>query len=140
MNEAPGGLHSSLESGGIDNRSTGIRGLDERLGGGLPAGRTTLVAGGPGAGKTLLTVQAPDEKVRYMGARRIAFDAIDVVLAKRGNLRFAHSAVVRVIDRAENQRPKLRVALDPDVARFFGNPTRDEPLVDLRKRTEGARS
>ena len=37
MNEAPGGLHSSLESGGIDNRSTGIRGLDERLGGGLPA-------------------------------------------------------------------------------------------------------
>jgi circadian clock protein KaiC len=34
--------------------STGIKGLDEITGGGLPAGRTTLVCGGPGCGKTLL--------------------------------------------------------------------------------------
>ncbi len=34
--------------------STGIRGLDEVTGGGLPAGRATLVCGGPGCGKTLL--------------------------------------------------------------------------------------
>ncbi len=34
--------------------STGIRGLDEITGGGLPAGRATLVCGGPGCGKTLL--------------------------------------------------------------------------------------
>ncbi|RPJ51609.1 MAG: circadian clock protein KaiC, partial [Chloroflexi bacterium] len=34
--------------------STGIKGLDEILGGGLPQGRTTLVCGGPGCGKTLL--------------------------------------------------------------------------------------
>jgi len=128
---------------------TGIRGFDELVGGGLPAGRTTLIAGGPGAGKTVMTLQslvhgarecgepgifvafeetaarlqanaagfgwdlaemqekrlffldaqprpewvqtgnfdlngmlaALDERVREMGARRIAFDAIDVVLA-----------------------------------------------------------
>jgi circadian clock protein KaiC len=36
---------------------TGIRGLDELTGGGLPRGRPTLVCGGPGCGKTLLGVQ-----------------------------------------------------------------------------------
>lgn len=34
--------------------SSGIPGLDEITGGGLPAGRSTLVVGGPGSGKTLL--------------------------------------------------------------------------------------
>src|SRR5688500_3983633 len=35
---------------------TGIPGLDEITGGGLPAGRPTLVSGGPGSGKTLLGI------------------------------------------------------------------------------------
>jgi len=35
---------------------TGIEGLDEITGGGLPTGRPTLVVGGPGSGKTLLGV------------------------------------------------------------------------------------
>lgn len=37
--------------------STGIEGFDELAGGGLPEGRTTLVLGGPGSGKTLFTLQ-----------------------------------------------------------------------------------
>ena len=32
---------------------TGIIGFDEMTGGGLPRGRTTLLVGGPGSGKTL---------------------------------------------------------------------------------------
>jgi circadian clock protein KaiC len=36
---------------------TGIRGLDEITGGGLPAGRPTLVCGGAGCGKTLLSME-----------------------------------------------------------------------------------
>src|SRR6476661_8030792 len=36
---------------------TGIRGLDEITGGGLPAGRPTLVCGGTGCGKTLLAME-----------------------------------------------------------------------------------
>jgi circadian clock protein KaiC len=36
---------------------TGIAGLDEALGGGLPRGRTTLVVGSTGACKTILAVQ-----------------------------------------------------------------------------------
>lgn len=37
--------------------STGIPGFDDVTGGGLPAGRTTLVTGGPGSGKTLFALQ-----------------------------------------------------------------------------------
>ncbi|MBN1834309.1 MAG: circadian clock protein KaiC [Spirochaetales bacterium] len=36
---------------------TGIQGLDELTGGGLPKGRSTLVCGGPGSGKTLLAME-----------------------------------------------------------------------------------
>jgi circadian clock protein KaiC len=39
---------------GIAKAPTGIAGLDELTFGGLPAGRPTLVCGGPGCGKTLL--------------------------------------------------------------------------------------
>ena len=36
---------------------TGIEGFDEITGGGLPRGRTTLLAGGPGSGKTIFALQ-----------------------------------------------------------------------------------
>jgi circadian clock protein KaiC len=37
---------------------TGIEGFDEITGGGLPRGRTTLVMGGPGCGKTVFALQS----------------------------------------------------------------------------------
>src|ERR1700734_1943028 len=36
---------------------TGIAGFDEITSGGLPLGRTTLLVGGPGSGKTIFAVQ-----------------------------------------------------------------------------------
>src|SRR3954454_14470110 len=45
---------SSAPVSGIEKAQTGILGFDELTGGGLPAGRPTLVCGGPGCGKTLL--------------------------------------------------------------------------------------
>jgi circadian clock protein KaiC len=36
---------------------TGITGFDEMTGGGLPRGRTTLLVGGPGSGKTIFALQ-----------------------------------------------------------------------------------
>src|SRR3954451_7870676 len=42
---------------GIAKAPTGILGFDEITGGGLPAGRPTLVCGGPGCGKTLFAMQ-----------------------------------------------------------------------------------
>jgi len=58
---------ADTEGSGIEKRPTGVQGLDELLGGGLPAGRTTLVAGGPGAGKTVLTLQALVHGARELG-------------------------------------------------------------------------
>ena len=47
----------SLEPGRMLPKAlTGIQGLDEITGGGLPKGRPTLVCGGPGSGKTLLAL------------------------------------------------------------------------------------
>ncbi|HEY5902910.1 MAG TPA: ATPase domain-containing protein, partial [Anaerolineales bacterium] len=42
---------------GIAKARSGIAGLDEITGGGLPRGRTTLVCGGPGCGKTLFGME-----------------------------------------------------------------------------------
>ncbi len=42
---------------GITKTTTGIRGLDDILHGGLPSGRVTLVAGGPGTGKSMLGLE-----------------------------------------------------------------------------------
>src|ERR1700730_2626445 len=41
----------------IRKSPTGIRGLDEISGGGLPKGRTTIICGGPGCGKTMLGIE-----------------------------------------------------------------------------------
>ncbi len=41
----------------LEKAPTGIKGFDEITGGGLPKGRTTLVCGGPGCGKTLLATE-----------------------------------------------------------------------------------
>ncbi len=50
----------SLSSGkptGLEKCPTGIRGLDEITFGGLPRGRSTLICGGAGSGKTLLAME-----------------------------------------------------------------------------------
>lgn len=52
------------ESTGPSRAATGIAGLDSILGGGLPAGRTYLVQGEPGVGKTTLGMQFLLEGVR----------------------------------------------------------------------------
>src|SRR6187399_1619661 len=42
---------------GLPKAPTGVEGLDELTGGGLPRGRPTLVCGGAGCGKTLLGME-----------------------------------------------------------------------------------
>lgn len=48
---------SSVSLTGLEKAPTGIRGLDEISGGGLPRGRTSIVCGGPGCGKTMLSLE-----------------------------------------------------------------------------------
>ena len=45
------------EGPGLRKAATGIEGFDAITGGGLPAGRPTLVCGGPGSGKTLFAME-----------------------------------------------------------------------------------
>jgi circadian clock protein KaiC len=54
MKSAPPSLVNAVPS---TKAPTGIPGLDEMTGGGLPRGRTTLLAGGSGSGKTILALQ-----------------------------------------------------------------------------------
>jgi circadian clock protein KaiC len=52
---------------GLEKAPTGIPGLDQITGGGLPLGRVTLVAGSAGAGKTLLGLNFLVEGARQYG-------------------------------------------------------------------------
>jgi circadian clock protein KaiC len=57
MEETQLGSSTSVSVPGIQKVPTGIPGFDEITSGGLPAGRPTLVCGGPGCGKTLFAMQ-----------------------------------------------------------------------------------
>jgi circadian clock protein KaiC len=46
-----------LSSPALRKAPSGITGFDEITGGGLPRGRTTLLLGGPGSGKTIFALQ-----------------------------------------------------------------------------------
>lgn len=50
-------MNSEILSGTLLKAPTGVKGLDEITGGGLPKGRPTLVCGGTGCGKTLLAME-----------------------------------------------------------------------------------
>src|SRR5947209_14303326 len=49
--------HRKAETRPLPKAPTGIQGLDEATGGGLPKGRPTLVCGSAGCGKTLLAME-----------------------------------------------------------------------------------
>src|SRR6185503_7588441 len=51
------GHKSASRAGQLPKCPTGIQGLDEITGGGLPRGRPTLVCGGSGCGKTLFAAE-----------------------------------------------------------------------------------
>jgi circadian clock protein KaiC len=52
----------------LERMRTGVAGLDEALGGGLPRGRTTLVVGSTGSGKTIFALQTLAQGVRLAEA------------------------------------------------------------------------
>ena len=57
QNEARSVPHRTRRSTSLTKAPTGIPGLDELTGGGLPKGRPTLLCGGAGCGKTLLAME-----------------------------------------------------------------------------------
>src|SRR3954469_14786149 len=87
---------------------TGIQGLDEITGGGLPRGRPTLVCGGAGCGKTMLAAEFIVRGATAMGepgvfmpfeesvaeltanVRSLGFDLDKLVRQKKVALDFVH--------------------------------------------------
>jgi len=64
----------------MDRVQTGIPGLDELIEGGIPVGSTVLIAGGPGAGKTILATQ-----YIYEGAKK--FNEPGLLVTLEGNVK-----------------------------------------------------
>lgn len=60
-------MTTSKEVKGIDKIPTGIPGFDEITNGGLPKGRTTLILGGAGSGKTVFALQTLVNGARDFG-------------------------------------------------------------------------
>jgi circadian clock protein KaiC len=56
---------------GIRKTATGIDGFDDITGGGLPLGRTSIIMGGPGSGKTVFALQTLVNGARLCGERGI---------------------------------------------------------------------
>jgi circadian clock protein KaiC len=71
------GVDAGTGRGPAEYKKTGVRGLDEMLGGGIPTGYSMLIAGPSGSGKTMLATQFVIE-----GARR-GEPAVIAVFEKR---------------------------------------------------------
>ncbi len=61
------GLTNVGQNQAIEKMPTGIEGFDEITNGGLPRGRTSLVMGGPGCGKTIFALQTLVNGARLKG-------------------------------------------------------------------------
>lgn len=92
---------SPLSPKGLDKAPTGITGFDAITRGGLPAGRPTLLCGGPGCGKTIFAIDYVhidptdieevgsynldglfvrlDLAVRTVKAKRVVIDSLEVL-------------------------------------------------------------
>jgi circadian clock protein KaiC len=73
-------------SDGVPKARTGIEGFDEITNGGLPRGRTTLLEGGPGSGKTIMALQS-----LVHGARAHDEPGIFVAFEERSELIMANA-------------------------------------------------
>ncbi len=106
--------------------ATGIPGLDGITGGGLPAGRPTLVCGGPGSGKTLLATSFLVEGALHAGEPGVfvSFDERPVDLAANTqslgfDLPGLQAKGLLVIDHVHLDRQEIHETGDYDLEGLF---------------------
>lgn len=105
---------------------TGIQGLDEITGGGLPKGRPTLVCGGAGCGKTLLAMEFLvrgatqfDEPGVFMAFEEAAQDLIQNVASLGFDLKDLIARKKIVLDFVYIERSKIEVTGEYDLEGLF---------------------
>ncbi|MCO8129055.1 circadian clock protein KaiC [Acidimicrobiia bacterium EGI L10123] len=110
----------------LQKTPTGISGLDEVTGGGLPSGRPTLVCGPAGCGKTLLAMEFLVRGVTQYGEPGVfvAFEeSTDDLVANFASLGFdlagAEAAGMLVLDHVKVERAEVEETGDWDLEGLF---------------------
>src|SRR5258708_5591407 len=114
----------------LPKTSTGIMGLDEITQGGLPAGRTTLICGEAGCGKTLFSIEfivrgaiqfnepgvfiAFEEKAEElaMNVTSLGFDIKKLVAEKKIKIDYVHIEKSEIEETGEYNLEGLFIRLD----------------------------
>lgn len=102
-------MPGQIEPVGLTKALTGISGFDEITGGGLPSGRTSLILGSPGAGKTIFALESLVNAARTSGERE------------------SSSPSKRIRDRSSRMRPLLAGTSRPWSARNSSSWTPSSP-------------
>jgi circadian clock protein KaiC len=120
------GSKSTSPASSLPKCPTGIQGLDEITGGGLPRGRPTLVCGGAGCGKTLLSVEFLVRGAVLFGEPGVlmAFEETEAELtANVASLGFDLASLVRrkriVIDYVHIERSEVQESGEYDLEGLF---------------------
>jgi circadian clock protein KaiC len=104
---------------------SGIRGLDEITGGGLPRGRPTLVCGGAGAGKTLFSVEflvrgiAMGEPGVFMAFEETAEELTQNVASLGFNLEHLSAQKKLLVDYVRVERTEIEETGEYDLEGLF---------------------
>ena len=110
----------------IEHAPTGVLGLDDILNGGLPAGRASLLAGGPGCGKSLLGLEILargctqfDEPGVLMLFEETTEEALENAAAIGLDLQALVDAGKLAIDHVELRRDRIEQTGDFDLEGLF---------------------
>src|SRR5262249_23129266 len=119
-------LSADTPAAGIRKAKTGIVGLDELTGGGLPAGRPTLVCGAPGCGKPLLSVTSlyngaahRDEPGVFMTFEERPQDLVNNVVSLHYDLERLIKEQKLVIDHVRVERSEIEETGEYDLEGLF---------------------
>jgi circadian clock protein KaiC len=127
-------LETNQSADQLQKCPSGIRGLDDITGGGLPRGRTTLVCGGPGCGKTLMALEFLVRGIRLFNepAAFMAFEEKEEELIKNSaslgfDLRELIESKMLAIDYIHIERSEIEETGEYDLSALFA---RLESLID----------